>query len=382
MDGDIYNSIVSELLAIQKGLFTDNFDIDELIERAATVFENLQNANPGTSKEDENFAALLQKMNRFSVELKNYKKINESCQKFENMIDELSGEQMVDALNNDEWEKNWREKINDLKAVISAMPDYHEGGNQSLARYDKSRVAQDLSQIIRKYLTTHNAAQQGIIYLLSPYFELALFSLILALFFDLSGFITGILIYDMEERNQSKVAENNISEYVRKTDNKELYSKMQGKNSYVYFTGNYLCSDGVYTYQAFREGKEVEIVSEKSNVLDSGLYLEKDDDYFPVMTPQALSYAKMSGGISDGIYTDGFLTYEDSVLTIAEEEKGDYQYLTIVEQEVPVYQLYSDHLSVYPVTLLQNQGAHLIVVALNKEGTRVIAIYLIERLVE
>ena len=56
---------------------------------------------------------------------------------------------------------------------------------------------------VEQYLTDHNSAEQGLIYLRSAYRMMAVFSLALAFLLDIAAFVTGVII----EREESKLVE-------------------------------------------------------------------------------------------------------------------------------------------------------------------------------
>lgn len=125
------------------------------------------------------------------------------------------------------WQQVWGEKIDELKSRISAMPVYSaaektENGKINvlsesqinvLTNYDRDNSSRTLDDITRRYISNHNAVYQGIIYLQSPYRSLALFALLLALSFDLSGFIFGFVAQGYPQQNENKespVADGNV----------------------------------------------------------------------------------------------------------------------------------------------------------------------------
>lgn len=72
-----------------------------------------------------------------------------------------------------------------------------------LQNYDRNESSKKLDDAIHRYVSNHNAIYNAILYLESPFRSLAIFALVLALAFDLSGFIFGIVVQNNEEENET-----------------------------------------------------------------------------------------------------------------------------------------------------------------------------------
>lgn len=71
--------------------------------------------------------------------------------------------------------------------------------------YDRNKSGKRLDDIVRRYIAGHNAVYEGIIYLQSPYRSLAIFALVLAYSFDLSGFVFGFVFgFVIQAKNMRK----------------------------------------------------------------------------------------------------------------------------------------------------------------------------------
>lgn len=67
--------------------------------------------------------------------------------------------------------------------------------------YDRADALDKLDDAQRLYISEHNPVDQALIYLGSPYWQLAAFSLVLAFFLDIAAFITGLVI-DVADRRK------------------------------------------------------------------------------------------------------------------------------------------------------------------------------------
>lgn len=381
---EISNNSVSQvgerLRNIQNELFKENVDATTALEQATEVFEILLESQNLAVNEGTAYNSLLNEVNTFIKNLNRYKMVKEINTKFENCIVELR-DKPIPAEN---WKKEWEQRLINLKSLISALPNYDGDESRVLMQYDRVKASNNLDEMMRNYISDHNAAQQGIIYLKSPYRGLAIFSLMLAFFFDLAGFATGVLIQIQEEKAKK------VPEDIGKTEKEVSANQNEGEqqswttlsmlNHYIYLTGDFTYIDGKYTYSAFRNGEKVEADSENPEILTSGLYIEDEGKYIPI-TPQTLSFSAMEEGARDGVYMESSLDYEDAMLTIAYEAEGEdkeYHFLANVDENVPVYRVNGTVFHISPAGELQKtKDVYTVVVALNEKGTMVGAIYLI-----
>lgn len=158
------------------------------------------------------------------------------------------------------------------------MPAYSqsEGGGDSvlsedqlniLRSYDRDAASRTLDDMIRRYIANHNAIYQGIIYLQSPYCHLALFALLLALSFDLAGFIFGVVIEGTGRHGHM------FEKYFPAGDgNQTKWSILETLHQYYVLTGDYERRDGVYHYKAFRNGLLEDWAVTDSESYQRGIY--------------------------------------------------------------------------------------------------------------
>lgn len=374
------NQVGEGLRIIQNELFKEEPDIANALTQATNLFETLLRNESLAADKGTDYMSLLNEVNAFIQNLNRYQRVKEINTNFENCILELRDKQIET-----DWKNEWKKRLINLKSLISALPNYEEGENQKLMRYDRTKSSNNLDNMIRSYISDHNAAQQGIIYLKSPYRDLAVFSLILALFFDLAGFATGVLIQIQEEKGKEMPDDPLEMEKMDHTDSHEENDRQQWTtlpmlNEYVYLTGDYTHIDGKYRYSVFKDGRSAEIVTTNKKILTSGLYIENKDEYMPVAA-QSLSFSAMEDGARDGIYMESRLAYDDSMLTIAsgvEDEDQDYQFLAHVDEYVPVYYANEATFDIFPAgELKKTDDVYTVVVALNEKGTMVGAIYLV-----
>lgn len=223
---------------------------------------------------------------------------------------------------------------------------------------------------------------------------LAVFSLILAFFFDLAGFATGVLIQIQEEKDRNTPQdspkmekENEVNRSVEKEieekeekEGQRLWTKLPMLNQYVYLTGDFVCVDGEYTYNGFKDGEKIQVVPGNEDILGAGLYIEDEDKYIPI-SPQILSFTATKEGARDGIYRQSSLNYEDSMLTISpglDRANKLYHFLANVDENVPVYRVNDTVFEIFPAKKLKKtDSTYTVVAALNEKGTLVAAIYLI-----
>lgn len=344
-----------------------------------------------------------------------------------NQGDTLSGQNEAEADTNkaakkdgSTWEEEWRLRIESLKAQISAMPTYSETGEtetndgklltgsqlEVLRSYDRSASSATLDDTIRRYISGHNAVYQGIIYLMSPYKMLAIFALCLALSFDLSGFVFGFVMQGEPRRHKSEAAgqENgprHLGEMIGrpKMESRQTeWSVLNYLNQYRVLTGDFSYRNGTYYYKVFQDGLAKQWAVKK--VDDSvpyvqGIYCrQKDEDkegrgkskmdgdaYQKSCTEQALIYSGQSEGPQDGVFENCCLSYTEGALS-KREKNGAWSFICSLEEYVPVhcYSSAEKENRTFPAKQLAEKGeltVKIAVLALNKKGTRVSAIYMI-----
>lgn len=375
------------LQSIQSELFKEEPDIATALAQATELFEVLLRNQDLGDDQDTDYMILLNEVNAFIQNLNKYQLVKGINNNFQDCIIKLRDEQIEGT----GWKQKWQTRLNNLKSLISTLPNYNGEKKGVLRDYDHTGSSNSLDDIIRSYISDHNATQQGIIYLKSPYRGLAVFSLILAFFFDLAGFATGVLIQIQEEKGEKEpmnflkkrdeiVANQDNGREERENEDQQLWTTLSMLNQYVYFTGDFTFIDGKYSYIIFKNGEKEQVVPANKNIVTSGLYIEYGEKYTPIAL-QTLSFAATKEGARDGVYKDSVLNYEDSMVTIAsgkEIEDDEYHFLANVDENVPVYRVNGAAFEIFPAKQLKKTNdARIVVVALNKKGTLVAAIYII-----
>lgn len=377
-----YSKLLNSLKDIQGEIFKEEPDIEAMKTQALQVLEIFQDKNElADSKEEEDNLSLLNEMSRFIDDLETYNIVNISDATFRERMQKVGDKDSIWSKRGENWRSKLEQELNELKLLISSLPIYSGTENSVLYNYDRIGSTKHLDNIIRNYIAEHNSAQQGIVYLLSPYRELAIFSLILAFFFDIAGFVTGVLIYIMSlEKNvwrKNKSDEEEFETEYEEEGEQELWEIIAGSNRYLMLTGNFVKSDGEYIYEAFEEGKEVEVVNSGTNPLGAGLYIGNEDILTPV-EPQELSFIATKEGARDGVYLNCFLKYDDHMLAFSDKKDENYKFLANVDGNIPVYHMKHTEMEVFPASNLDQQKAQTMVAALNQRGTMIIAIYVFE----
>lgn len=283
----------------------------------------------------------------------------------------------------DIWKEEWIGAFNDLKARISGLPVYilSSGVSQEdvpdiLKTYERADSTAQLDSTIRRYLTKHNAVQEGIIYLASPYRSVAIFSLIVALLLDISAFITGVII-DRVSSKQKMPTENDDGKppnvFEPEMDD-SAWSVLPGLRRYAFLTGDFMFLDGIITYKIIENGKVKELEYPGPR-LNTGFYTWKVKELVLVADSEKLLFRGITGGPQDGIYQNCSIGYDQGLLIIS--QNGSSEYVGSVDPDTPVYQIHTDHCDVIPARKMSNERGKKIVVALNYDGTKIIAIYVI-----
>lgn len=427
---------------------TDIFD--RLREAARTVSGETDGGN--SAGEDAAYTRLLLQMNRLIRNLTDYSEIKDIESDLEGMIDELrvtgdindtdaddrisestdspgdslgeiesieeteseeGAEQFAEAAessesaqdNDTQWKKTWNARLEALKAQISAMPVYSEAEGiedeftrtlsesqiHILQNYDRSKASMELDDMIRRYISTHNAIYQGIIYLQSPYRALAMFALILALSFDLSGFIFGFVAQGnsplQDDSLQNNIQKSRIGELPGTDKNdQEEWSVIGGLNQYIVLTGDYERRDGTYYYKTFKDGKLYRWGVKDQEPYIQGIYIqgrEQKTKGEPLpLNGQKLVFAGQADGPRDGIYMDCRFAFDDGGLILIQGEPERRSFLASINEYVPIHSYSPDkgENRTIPAKKLSARyiNAKVAVVSLNAKGTSVAAIYMIE----
>lgn len=390
-DGVSSYFVGANLREIQRELFGTNPDSDRMMELATDIFDRLQSAVDlevnGT--ENNNYQTFLANMNQFVRHLENYRSIKEIDSEIQKLTDNLSTGTILSVNeNNSNWKESWQRQFNDLKSKISGLPVYTlTDVNDSLESFDRALSTRKLDQAIRYYLTEHNPAQQGLVYLSSPYRGIAIFSLCVAFLLDIAAFVTGFII-DRSDKADSNFEQENTETYGGNTDviqtptkkdlgwdmNRTLdWNAMPPLNRYTFLTGDHQYLDGAMTYKAIENGNVVEIEYPDTK-LQTGFYYWKDSNIYQVK-PAKFHYKGTPDDPQDGVYENAILRYEDRLLNIVQNTESEH--LGTVDPYTPVYCLSKDVYESFPAKEIQNAQGSQIVISLNQIGTRIIAIYII-----
>lgn len=318
------------------------------------------------------------------------------------------------------WKKTWLTRIEVLKAQISALPSFIGSSadvseltatqQAKLTSFDRDTACNALDNVTRRYINTHNALEQGTIYLTSPYKGLALFALMLAFFLDLAGFVFGVV----DLGNQPESTDNNSNIWEKTGENpldinsiiKNAKAKVSSEgnswsvkptmNHYIVVTEQFRHEDGVYYYSAFENGirKEWEVCDGAE--YHEGIYTIAD----PVKKQgkplekkaQNIIFENQVAGMSaqDGIYLNGKLSYSEGSLLFEPDNAGEnsenmraIRYIANVEEYVPVHcynPRRSENITQPAIDLGRDPiDAEMAVLALNKKGTRIVAVYVIKK---
>lgn len=415
--------IKRNLLEMQTELFKDDPDIDSLRNLATETFSNLRNAESlfagSEGGNSLSYNDLLTRMNTLVLNLNDYA----SIKSIETTLNDLTNglRRATTSTSNTKWKSVWQTRIENLKAQISALPTFvtssadvseiTESQQRILSGFDRTKSCENLDDATRRYINDHNALEQGMIYLTSPYRGLALFALVLAFFLDLSGFVFGVVdLGAKESKNDSRIGGNSNQETMdvpkifksmkeKVGENESQWSIRPTANSYKVVTGNFRCEDGMYYYGVFENGihKEWKVVDDR--VYHEGIYLvdniaarkgvalsEKHQDV--VFSNQG--FEKMP---QDGVYLNGTLSYhEGSLLFKADvgekshkstESSASPYYIANVEEYVPVH-CYApkrgENITQPAIDLAKfPMKVKVAVLALNPDCTRIVAMYLILR---
>ncbi|MCD8324134.1 MAG: hypothetical protein LUC32_04165 [Clostridiales bacterium] len=370
------NKVTQALLEIQSALLADDTDLSAVEEQVETVFALLQSAVTEGDVTDENaYVSLLDSMDQFYRDIRDYKTLRETEQELEKLIANLS-ETDIDA--EEDWKAVWDQKLDDLQACVGSLPAYTETENESLAAFDRTDFMDDLDNARRLYIVEHNAADNAVIYLIrNPYREMALLSVGLAFLLDLAAFAVGFIIYIVENEDKRKKQEGMQSEdrylYMNRT-----MTEMSACR-YLYLTGNYTCENGRFYYQAF-DGEKPTEAEDENDSLPRGFYIytgEGETRRLQEVINSSLVLCGMPGGPSDGMYGNCRLRWRDDTLWIQKDGEESFVYLAPAPQDVPVFRMSGERCTVFPALELPENVWERAVVALNENGTKAAAVYLL-----
>jgi len=327
---------------------------------------------------------------------------------------------------NGQWQRAWEDRVERLKAQIGAMPTYSDNDNGEnsiltssqvgiLRSYDRDESGKALDDVARRYISSHSAIYQGIIYLQSPYRSLACFALILALSFDLAGFVFGVVISGRPQPKSGALSKHNAGliapAFPAGQYSPVQWSILETQNHYKVLTGDYERRDDYYYYNVFCNGilEEWEVkVEETSGVYGRGIY-NVDISLSPGVGLEAekeheLLFDGQEKGPADGVLKDCRLWFKDgSLIKEYEEEQKCAQgaeaqtnpkdkpktvkkcvFIASIDEYVP-FHIYSPERGenrTVPASELRERKAvdvDIAVIALGKSGTRVAAVYIIEK---
>lgn len=392
--------------------------------------------NPDVYDNKLSYMVLMRQMNRLIRNLTDYTDIKDIEANLSELINDLinidagigvepasTGEQEPD----NQWKADWSNRVANLKAQISAMPVYRnedrstaENGASGagsgiltelqrgiLEDYDRDNSCRELDDITRRYLSNHNAVYNGLIYLQSPYSSLAIFALILAFSFDLSGFIFGFIAQgDTEDKALVKAKEkqsgpmwselsgspahNAAGEqqvYAPAAEEDQVeWSILKTMNPYIILTGDYELRDSTYYYKTFKDGLPYEWAVQDTAPYTLGIYIQaalKDTGSKGKPLPEEgkrLRFAQQENGPSDGIYMNCRLVFHNGSLLLVQSNQRSF--LAGIDEYVPIHSYHPKRGESHTVPAedlaKQELNARIAVVALNDEGTRIAAIYAIE----
>lgn len=378
-DGISSYYVGTNLREIQKELFQSSSDTDKMLNLANEVFDRLQ-STVDLGADTPEYQNVLNSMNGFIQNLESYSQLKKANIDIQTTIDKLADGSIL-SLEADEDYSIWHDEFNNLKSKISGLPVYtlDNGSNLITESFNRESSIRNLDQAIRYYLTNHNDAQAGLIYLISPYREVAVFSLFLAFLLDIAAFITGVIIDKVsnnheEEMEEYLVSPNISSEKSIQNVDENVWDISSKLNQYIFLTGDYTLMDGVITYKAIENGEQTEIEYPDSN-LTMGFYLWDKKQLYDIESSELL-FKGTSGGPKDGVYTDCILHYDNHMLTMTQSGKSIF--LGPIGSSVPVYLLSEERYDMILSKNLSNVHGKKAVIALDKEGSRIITIYIIE----
>ncbi len=381
-----YN-VGTSLREIQRELFQTAPDLERMLKLSGDVFERLQSAEDLDQQNGAEYQSLLSLMNRFINSLEHSRRLKDSGDMLQQWVQELADGTALSVEtvggSSDTWKNNWISQINKLKSRIASLPAYSAAADEDssplLEDYDRSASARRLDMAVEQYLTEHNSAEQGLIYLRSAYRMMALFSLALAFLLDIAAFVTGVII----EREETKLAKNPPPAKAEESKN-AVPPVPEGSdtpqpavwtlNQYLFLTSDYKFCDGEYTYRTIEQGKFGEL-NLPTPSYKAGLYRREKENITAVQSPSDLLYRVSSGGPQDGIYLNCGIDCQGGLLTLYTGGKSCF--LGNVEPFVPVYKLSDESYDEFPIKDLERINAKTVIVALDRDGVHIAGIYVV-----
>lgn len=415
---------------IQKELVAESSSSADTSQKMADLFDLLQKSSNLFDSSDISYSELLSKVTALTYEINDYMRFYSNETQLRELVDSLSDKtdtknelSKIEAEKNDEEtitvtetetetdisdstvsvssnkrtdanEKDeakqktaellqkWVDKTETLKGIIISLPERDNG-----LSYSKASSLNRLNEVIRRYATEHNDAHQGLIYIFSPYWPMALFSLILALFFDLSGFVVGVVIYKFNEDNVDKINEDiNDKQSNNKTAsipavpfamlNPGGASMTKTLRQYYMFTGDYEKSGTDYYYKAFLNGKEEEIEGKTGDAYEEAIYLKHNKNSFEPVEEQSLTLDINPDSSKDGVVCNKMLCYKNNLLLASDSDQKNVV-LAQVDEGTPVFILNDDYIHACPIKRMESLEVKTGVLALSPQGNSVAAVYLI-----
>ncbi len=367
----------ANLREIQVELYASSPDVDKMQQLALEIFERLQNGSDLETEQQGNmsYQDFLTKMNSFVSNLENYRSLKVARKNLQTRADRLTAGINEDKKEN--WPEQYEYEYEGLKAQISGLPVYtlsgEDTGSSAAGNFDRGKSVRKLDEAIQRYLTVHNNAEKGMIYLFSPYRALALFSLALAFMLDIAAFVTGVIIHRVES-SKGKSEEEEAVDWLY-MENENVQGSIPGLNEYLFLTGDYMNVDGVVTYKVIKNGEITELIYSQAGCA-SGFYRWKEQTLW-TLGESKLLYKGEKGGPQDGIYADSVLDYYNGALTIKKKGETEGEFVGNVSPYIPVYAVENDSYDVFPAHKISAAKGKEIVIALDTEGTQIVAIYVI-----
>lgn len=362
---------------IQKELVSNNPNVSSIESQASDLFNLLQQSSNIFENQDVTYSQLLSMVSTLVYDIEDYALVSSSSEKLQETVENLANADFTSNVDTEKWKNEWQNKIAALQNIISVLPGYTQKSDLDNMNFDKAEASKQLDEMIRLYIADHNAAHQGLIYITSPYWPLALFSLVLAFFFDISGFVVGVIIFRIDNQEKIESIQNNENENesskLHDTNQDLVVSNLQ--NKYLFFTGDYEKIGSKYVYKAFVDTKNEDVVFDSPKDFDNYLYIESQDGFY-IPSKQDICYSSISNQAKDGVYLNCSLSYDNGMLMISEEQDDNYKFLSHISNDIPVYILGDDYIDVLSSNSLSKQQAEIAVLALNETGNAISAIYI------
>lgn len=109
------------------------------------------------------------------------------------------------------WQNKWHSRLNDLENLIQQLPRLSKGDKKLLdttvinidllENYNINENIETINQLRRNKISDINVVEKAVSLLFGKYWFAAWFSLILAVFFDISSLLAGLFIYGIHEKH-------------------------------------------------------------------------------------------------------------------------------------------------------------------------------------